>query len=42
MFWGRTLGQFARALQAEGERVTLRSLVDLVIARRPDGLGAGR
>jgi hypothetical protein len=33
LFWGRTLGQFARALQADGEPVTLRGLVDLVTAR---------
>jgi hypothetical protein len=33
LFWGRTLGQFARALQADGELVTFRGLVDLVVAR---------
>jgi hypothetical protein len=33
LFWGRTLGQFARAMQADGEPVTLRGLVDLVTAR---------
>lgn len=33
LFWGRTLGQFARALQADGEPVTLRGLVDLVTTR---------
>jgi hypothetical protein len=41
LFWGRTLGQFARALQADGEPVTLRGLVDLVTARSsPSAPGA--
>ena len=33
LFWGRTLGQFARALQADGEPATLRGLVNLVMTR---------
>jgi hypothetical protein len=37
LFWGRTLGQFARALQADGEPATLRGLVDLVVARPSAG-----
>jgi hypothetical protein len=41
LFWGRTLGQFARALQADGEPVTLRGLVDLVTPRpSPSAPGA--
>jgi hypothetical protein len=33
LFWGRTLGQFQRALQTDGQPVTLASLMDLVLAR---------
>jgi hypothetical protein len=33
LFWGRTLGQFARALRADGAPVTLRGVLDLVTAR---------
>ena len=40
LFWGRTLGQFARALQADGEPVTLRGVVDLVVARPGKSAGA--
>ena len=40
LFWGRTLGQFARALQADGEPATLRGLVDLVAARPEKSAGA--
>ena len=33
VFWGRTLGQFQRALQAGGQPFTLANLTDLVLAR---------
>ena len=42
LFWGRTLGQFVRALQADGEPVTLGALVDLVAARSRGSAGAAR
>jgi len=33
LFWGRTLGQFRRALQADGQPVTLRTLIALAAGR---------
>jgi hypothetical protein len=42
LFWGRTLGQFARALQADGEPATLRRLVDLVVGRPGKSAGAAQ
>jgi len=40
LFWGRTLGQFAHALQADGEAVTFGGLVDLVRTRPSPSAGA--
>ncbi len=37
VFWGRTLGQFQRALQADGQPFTLANLTDLVLARTGKG-----
>lgn len=36
IFWGRTLGQFQRALKADGQPATLANLADLVLARGGD------
>jgi hypothetical protein len=35
LFWGRTLRQFQRALQADGRSATIANLAALLIGRRP-------